>query len=147
MWHLSVFPCPLLELDTASCRNGELLLWNAGDKLVTLFLTSGLHFFFPKWCTVDVLKHLFFSSRGTLCYAVASSHSSLLQRLGSRKPLGTPQCSTAPQSQWACLAEADGFIHWSNRSAMKCPMGSVSKDMGGLNCLWLQLPNFMSASP
>lgn len=80
-------PVLWLELNIVSCRNSE-LFWNAEEKLVTLFLTSGFHFF-PKWCTMDVLKDLFCCSGGRLCCAVASSHSSLLQRLGTRKPLGT----------------------------------------------------------
>ena len=111
---------PTSELNAISCRNGGLLFRNAEEKFVTLFLTSGLNFF-----VIWVLWKVFFFvySEGRLCHAVASSHSSLLQRLGRGKPLGAPQCPTATRSHRACMTKADGFIHWKARSLQEASYG------------------------
>lgn len=52
----------------------------------------------------------------------------------SLKPLGLRD-----KSRWVHSLESE-------RSAGKHLTGSVSKDAGGLDCIWLRLPHFMSAS-
>lgn len=95
---------------------------------------------------VDVLKDLFFLwGKAMLCSRLLSQLSSA--EAWEQEAPWNPQSSTAPQSICQPMAEADGFIRWSKRSAGENLTGSVSKGTGGLNCLWLQLPNFMSASP
>lgn len=50
--------------------------------------------------------------------------------------------------KWLGLRDKSRWVHslQSKRSAGTHLTGSVSKDTGGLDCIWLWLPNSMSAS-
>lgn len=138
--------CPTSELDAVSCRNGRLLFQNAEEKFVALFLTSGLNFFLRS-CNVDFLEAFFDYSgmRVTLC-------SSRLPRLCSagtgewEAPWNSLTLRGSPELLG--LRDKSRRVHSSESksAAEKHLTGSVSKNTGGPDCIWLWLPNFMSAS-
>lgn len=139
MWHFRMSPCPLLELDTASYRNGE-LFWNAEEKLVILFLNSGLWFFSQMvYCGCSERFILVFRGKAMLCCSLLPQLSSA--DAGDQKaPWNSPMLHSSPEplglhgkSRWVhsleqevCREVSPGLSEQEHRST-KLFMASAAK--------------------